>query len=730
MTRPGALRRLAALLLALAAVAAAPGLLRLRVDNSPEVFFVRDAERLRDQESFEALFDGGRGVRIALRAEDLWTADGLAALAAVEAAAGETPGVRRTAGLWSRHHWLLPEWPPPDAAGFRRRVLADPLDRAAGWVAADGSVVTVLAAVEPEAHGPEVVEELEAAAKSAVPPGFEVTLAGLPVLERAMDRSLRRLLRLHVPVLLAAAVVLLVVGFRSVAAAAAPLGFLAVVIAGALGAMGLLGLALDMVSVVLVPLLLVISLATALHLEAGYRHELGGGASREAAMTAAYRRKGPAVVWAAATTAAAFASFALSPVPPVRALGLWLAAGIAWMLLVAFGLYPYLLKLTAVGPSRSAPSPAAVDRRLGAAGRGLAAFAERHRGRILVVFGVLAALALAGAAGLERESGLLSYFAPEHPARSGVERLEAVGLAAAAAELVIELPVAEDGAESFREPERLEALAALADGLRRIPGVRGAIGAGDLYRAALADVVLEGAPTPAVRWMVLGVMQSDATVAAALDELLAREGRATRITLGVPLAGPEVVEPLLESARETAERAFPGARVVIAGELPLILATQRRLLGTLAVSLLLTLTAVVVILAAIVRDRRTAWQALLPNLWAVLVVFGAMGAAGVPLDSTTVMIAAVALGLAVDDTLHTLAELRAATGGERRPLAAALGRVVPAHVLTSVVLAAGFAVCALSDFLPVARFGGLAVVGVAAALAGDLLLLPALLARD
>ena len=141
------------------------------------------------------------------------------------------------------------------------------------------------------------------------------------------------------------------------------------------------------------------------------------------------------------------------------------------------------------------------------------------------------------------------------------------------------------------------------------------------------------------------------------------------------------------------------------------------------------------ILGAITRSVAGAARALVPNLWAVLVVFGVMGWAAIPLDSTTVMIATVVLGLAVDDTLHPLAQLELAAGGERgfAARASCLGtvfeRVASAHTLTSLVLVAGFTVCALSDFLPLARFGALSALGVVAALAGDLLLLPALLAR-
>jgi predicted RND superfamily exporter protein len=127
---------------------------------------------------------------------------------------------------------------------------------------------------------------------------------------------------------------------------------------------------------------------------------------------------------------------------------------------------------------------------------------------------------------------------------------------------------------------------------------------------------------------------------------------------------------------------------------------------------------------------------LIPNAWPVLLVLGAMGWLGVPLDGATVMIGAVVLGLAVDDTLHTLGHFRRAlrtSGGATgaRPgeaAVAALEETAPGHAATSLVLCLGFATCALSGLVPVAWFGVLAAFGIAGALAADLLLVPALLA--
>ena len=93
---------------------------------------------------------------------------------------------------------------------------------------------------------------------------------------------------------------------------------------------------------------------------------------------------------------------------------------------------------------------------------------------------------------------------------------------------------------------------------------------------------------------------------------------------------------------------------------------QRYLVSTLALSLLLTLPVLACSFYFLLRDAKGTFYALVPNLWPVLLILGAMGWFGVPLDIATVMVASITLGLVVDDTIHTLAHYRDAVGRARR----------------------------------------------------------------
>jgi predicted RND superfamily exporter protein len=170
--------------------------------------------------------------------------------------------------------------------------------------------------------------------------------------------------------------------------------------------------------------------------------------------------------------------------------------------------------------------------------------------------------------------------------------------------------------------------------------------------------------------------------------------------------------------------------ITVTGDGPLWYRVNTSLLTTMAVSFGLAVVGVTLMMVLALRSVRLGLLAMVPNLLPVLVAVGGMGWAGVRLDFATVMVAGIALGIAVDDTVHYLHRYRlelAAVGDPRLAVERALASVGRAMVTTSVVLFAGFALMALSAFPPHRTFGLVLAGTMAVALLCDLLLLPALL---
>lgn len=697
----------------LLALAALPGVLRLEQDNSADVFFVRNATELEHHRRFQMDFGRDRIVRLVAAGEDLWTDEGLAWLGRLEQEARQIPGVFGVAGLFHRYRDRLGTWPPPSPEAFFLQVRDDPLARATGWVTDDGAVTALVALYNvPPRDERRLLDRLDELLETA-PSDVQTGLAGLPVLQRAFDREMERFILYVFPLLFLLASVLLWGTLRDLGDVVRLLLLVGVVQVVALGALGWLDLTLNMISILLLPLLFVVSLATAVHVLLRFRQKRREGSTPEEAVRAAYREKGWPVFWTGVTTMAGFGSLVVSDVPPVRSFGGWTAAGIALLTVAAFSLYPALLA-GARGAPRSRGRFELFAARWG--GR-TAQWAIERRRWVLVLFAVGALAGIAGFFGLRQETSVRSYLGPEHEARRGMDALERRGVGTVAAELVLS-PRKASEPPAFASVENLERVGVLAEGLRQVPGVLGVLTAADL---------LESTRRRFPRGNPLTQMVEDSETRDFLATLRTRDGRKARVAVTIPVKGFQELEPVFDEIRRRARDAFPEMDVTLTGRYPLVLAAQRTVFRTIVLSLSLTLAVVAGTFLLVLGSPELCGIALIPNLWPIVWVLGTMGWVGVAVDSTTLMIAAVVLGLAVDDTFHTFGKFRLEEGGSSRRTVATLRDVAPAHALSSTLLALGFGVCAVTEFLPVARFGLLAAWGILSALVADLLLVPALL---
>jgi predicted RND superfamily exporter protein len=705
-----------ALLVALAALA---GLLRLETDNSPAVYFERHDPALGAYRAARADFGPDAALRVVVRGPALWSEAGSGALARWQSALARTAGVAQVAGPVGRHPGLTGE-------ALRAALLADPLDRDLGLVDPAASAVTLLVELDGGIRHPATLRALRAAIGDP-PAGLDVELVGFPVLEQALDRSTREIYGLFFPLLVLVSTLLLALVFRSLAGVLVPLLFVALCELSLLGIMGWTGVPLNLVLAILPPLVFTVALATAVHMVTRTRALREAGLAPRDAVAAAYRDKGRALLWTAASTCAGFGSLATSAVEPVRALGAWAALGTALLGLFSFLVLPALLLHVGSGERAARRPLEAMFQRLGTV---VAEGALRRRVTVYVLLAVVALAALAGLPRLRVEANALRYLPADDPARSGIERLQAQGVGVAALELIARPP----SGEGFASGAALQRLSWIAVRLREETAALGVLGPGDLVEAALrASPEGRGAAGSAEpRQAALAAMEQDPAARSRLRRLLTADGRAARFVLFVETAGYEELDATMEGALAVVREEEPAIAWEATGEYPLLISAQRALLATLGSSLGATLFSIVVILFLLLRSLRATVLASIPNVFPVLVVLGAMGWLRVPLDIATVMVAATTLGLALDDTIHTLAHYRdpESRGGGPGAVLDTVERNAAAYSITGLVLTLGFAVCALSSFVPIFRFGTLSAVAIALAVACDFLLVPALLGGE
>jgi hypothetical protein len=176
----------------------------------------------------------------------------------------------------------------------------------------------------------------------------------------------------------------------------------------------------------------------------------------------------------------------------------------------------------------------------------------------------------------------------------------------------------------------------------------------------------------------------------------------------------------------------PAHPVLPTGNIVLLNGTTDDVVWGQLTSVTVALVVIFVIMSVLLLSVKMGFLAMLPNVVPVIVFFGVLGWTSVMLNIGTSIIAAIALGIAVDNTIHYMVRFNwelQANQDERRSLATALRTVGRPIVYTSAALTVGFLVMRLSDFVPVRDFGELSAITMVSALVTNVVLLPALLAE-
>ena len=165
-----------------------------------------------------------------------------------------------------------------------------------------------------------------------------------------------------------------------------------------------------------------------------------------------------------------------------------------------------------------------------------------------------------------------------------------------------------------------------------------------------------------------------------------------------------------------------------------ILVMYNNVLQSLFQSQILTLgvvmLAIMLMFLALFRSWVIALICIVPNAIAAAVVLGIMGWLGIPLDIMTITIAAISVGIGVDNTIHYMHRFRREFprfGKYRETMFFCHNSIGRAMYFTSMTIVAGFSILALSNFIPTIVFGLLTSFAMLVALTGSLTLLPQLL---
>jgi len=175
---------------------------------------------------------------------------------------------------------------------------------------------------------------------------------------------------------------------------------------------------------------------------------------------------------------------------------------------------------------------------------------------------------------------------------------------------------------------------------------------------------------------------------------------------------------------------YPDMNVSVTGTLAMMMSLMDQISNSQFQSLSLAMAIIAVLLMLTLGSIQAGVLGIIPNLIPAVVTFGVMGWLNVPLDTDTLMIAPVIIGIAVDDTIHFITHYRMALAKNhnmQKSLMSAIKEVGQAVTFTTLILGCGFMMLSFSDYLGLAKMGTFGALAVFVALLCDLLFLPALI---
>ena len=355
----------------------------------------------------------------------------------------------------------------------------------------------------------------------------------------------------------------------------------------------------------------------------------------------------------------------------------------------------------------------------------LAAWVKRRRRWVLWGSAIMMVVSFRTATDLKVETNLIEFFRKNSEVRTSLafveHRLGGVG--------TLDVSFQGKAEDVFKDPANLAVMEQIQRFIDTIPGVDKTISMVDFIKEMNQSFHAEDPAyyrLPDSREMIaqyLLIYDSEE-----IEDLVDAGYSRARIAVRISEHGSAKQKILIEKIEAfLAGLRHPGMKIVVTGMAVQDVHTIEGIVNGQISSLAMAFGVISFIMWLTFRSFSLAVLSMIPNIFPIVINFGIMGAAGISLDTGTALIAAVALGIAVDDTIHILTEYqRRRNRGESSSEAMTQALVVKGRAVlsSSVILCIGFGVMVLSRFMPTVHFGLLSAVIMITALIGDTVLLP------
>ncbi len=611
--------------------------------------------------------------------------------------------------------------------------IGDPDDALANFDETDASVAGD--AEQPfltGAENTEIVLAVQSLVRRFQEPDFEILVGGNPIMVDQIMSGMLKDMGLFAGLALGVVSLFLAFLFRSLPAVALSLAVSLLAVACALATMAIIGMPLTSPTQIMPTFLLAVGVGNSVHLLVIYLQARGRGDGIEDALAYSLGHSGLAIVMTALTTAGGLLSFMTAEIAPVADLGIICPIGTLIALVFSLVLLPALIAVVPMDARASSgwQTTSPLRRIPMVCGQ----IGTERPWTVGIIWAFVLTASIAGALRVQFSHQPIHWFAEDHPLRVATERIneELKGV------ITLEVLVDSGRENGLHDPELLTRMAAMQEFAEGVT-------AGQLYigkTISLADVTKEIHRALNEDRADQYVIPNDRTLIAQelllfensgsddLEDVVDSQFRMGRITLKLPMVDAIAFEDLFQKLEPGFDEILgDAASYTITGSWSIMGRTLVALIHSLARTYVMAFATIAPLMMLLLGSVRLGLLSMLPNVSAIVVTVGLMGWCGVPLDAFTLMVGSIALGLAVDDTIHFMHNFRRAfsrLGDAPAAVKATLESTGQALLFTSLVLASGFFIYMFASMKNLFYFGLLTGVAISVAFLANVTLAPAL----
>ena len=455
--------------------------------------------------------------------------------------------------------------------------------------------------------------------------------------------------------------VLLYVMFQRISGVLLPLIIVGLSLLCTVGIMAILKVPIQVPTRYLPSFLLAVGVGTSVHILAIFFHRYEENGDKEGAVAYSLGHSGLAVVMTNVTTASGLLSFSTSEVAPIADIGIFAGIGVMLAFVTTIVLLPAFLAIFPLKNKRKSGRDqkiAVMDRFLSRVSH----FSTSHPVPIVTAGAIIIVLSVVGASKIRFSHHILGWFPKTTEIRIATEKIDHEMRGTLNLEIVIDT-----GKENgLYEPNLLNRLENATTYVQSLEYEEVFVGKAWSLTTILKEInqaLNENQPSyyaiPDNRDLIAQeFLLFENSGSDDLEDFVDSQFAMARFTVKGPFKDVVKYDLFLQTIHRYFADRFPATKITFTGMMTLLSRTVSNAIKSMARSYVIALAVITILMIILIGRVRIGLLSMIPNLAPILLMLGVIGATNIPMDLFTMMVGSIAIGLAVDDTIHFMHNFR------------------------------------------------------------------------